>query len=179
MTAKILDEPYTNEQDEMVYLSLKAMSFDTSISFVLSLEKTKMRIGAHLADESETAKEMFCRWRASMLRSRKIKTDASYTNRLNQNDKLLLQPAASFDTSINVELAMKANHWLWSLIKILSVTCPVMFTSLAQDWSLACTKTLAAVDISIIIENISRLFDFLITEYQKCQLKDKFSLLPK
>lgn len=33
-----------------------ALSFDASISFVLSLEKTKMWIGAHLADESETDK---------------------------------------------------------------------------------------------------------------------------
>lgn len=54
MTAKILDEPYTNERDEMVALSIKAMTFDATISFVLSLEKTKMRIVAHLADESET-----------------------------------------------------------------------------------------------------------------------------
>ena len=52
MTAKILDEPYTDERDEMVDLSLKTMSFDASINFVLSLEKTKMRIGAHLTDES-------------------------------------------------------------------------------------------------------------------------------
>lgn len=43
-----------NERDEMVEFLLMAMSFDASISFVLSLEKTKMWIGAHLADESET-----------------------------------------------------------------------------------------------------------------------------
>lgn len=54
MTAKKLDEPYTNERNEMVALSLTAMTFDATISFVLSLEKTKMRIVAHLADESET-----------------------------------------------------------------------------------------------------------------------------
>lgn len=38
MTAKILDEPYTNERDEMVALSIKAMTFDATISFVLSSE---------------------------------------------------------------------------------------------------------------------------------------------
>lgn len=51
MTAKILDEWNTNEQDEKVDLPLKVMTFDASISFVFNLEKTKMRIGAHLADE--------------------------------------------------------------------------------------------------------------------------------
>lgn len=52
ITAKILDEPYTNKQDKMVDLSLMTMSFDILINFVLSLEKTKMQIEVYLTDKS-------------------------------------------------------------------------------------------------------------------------------
>lgn len=40
MTAKILDEPYTNERDEMVALSIKAMTFDATI-FCTQLRKNE------------------------------------------------------------------------------------------------------------------------------------------
>lgn len=45
-----------NERNEIVEFLLMALSFDASIIFVFSLEKTKMWIGAQLADESETNK---------------------------------------------------------------------------------------------------------------------------
>lgn len=83
---KIFNKSYTDEQDEIVNLSLKGISFDVLISIVFNWVKIKMPIRANLANKLLGANTLM----NNLFYSRKIRTDKLYTSRLNENDKFLI-----------------------------------------------------------------------------------------